>query len=217
MGKKISKDDKINRRFKISLIIFIIVAIITIFIVLNKGNIFGIRLIKVSGVEVEETHTIQLVADDYYLSVDNGVTNAYVTIDGVDRLDGFELVSSDEEVISVQNNKLVAVDEGVATVTAISNEYNIQSEITVNVVTFATRLNVSSEYKTIDVGEQTQMSYTTSPKSATVNLKYASSDETVATVDSNGIVTGISSGYVSIILTDEISGKTTSYAIEVND
>ncbi len=217
MGKKISKDDKINRRFKISLIIFIIVAIITIFIVLNKGNIFGIRLIKVSGVEVEETHTIQLVVDDYYLSVDNGVTNAYVTIDGVDRLDGFELVSSDEEVISVQNNKLVAVDEGVATVTAISNEYNIQSEITVNVVTFATRLNVSSEYKTIDVGEQTQMSYTTSPKSATVNVKYASSDETVATVDSNGIVTGISSGYVSIILTDEISGKTTSYAIEVND
>ena len=217
MGKKISKDDKKNRRFKISLIIFIIVAIITIFIVLNKGNIFGIRLIKVSGVEVEETHTIQLVADDYYLSVDNGVTNAYVTIDGVDRLDGFELVSSDEEVISVQNNKLVAVDEGVATVTAISNEYNIQSEITVNVVTFATRLNVSSEYKTIDVGEQTQMSYTTSPKSATVNVKYASSDETVATVDSNGIVTGISSGYVSIILTDEISGKTTSYAIEVND
>lgn len=217
MGKKISKDDKINRRFKISLIIFIIVAIITIFIVLNKGNIFGIRLIKVSGVEVEETHTIQLVADDYYLSVDNGVTNAYVTIDGVDRLDGFELVSSDEEVISVQNNKLVAVDEGVATVTAISNEYNIQSEITVNVVTFATRLNVSSEYKTIDVGEQTQMSYITSPKSATVNVKYASSDETVATVDSNGIVTGISSGYVSIILTDEISGKTTSYAIEVND
>lgn len=217
MGKKISKDDKINKRFKISLIIFIIVAIITIFIVLNKGNIFGIRLIKVSGVEVEETHTIQLVADDYYLSVDNGVTNAYVTIDGVDRLDGFELVSSDEEVISVQNNKLVAVDEGVATVTAISNEYNIQSEITVNVVTFATRLNVSSEYKTIDVGEQTQMSYTTSPKSATVNVKYASSDETVATVDSNGIVTGISSGYVSIILTDEISGKTTSYAIEVND
>ena len=184
---------------------------------INKGNIFGIRLIKVSGVEVEETHTIQLVADDYYLSVDNGVTNAYVTIDGVDRLDGFELVSSDEEVISVQNNKLVAVDEGVATVTAISNEYNIQSEITVNVVTFATRLNVSSEYKTIDVGEQTQMSYTTSPKSATVNVKYASSDETVATVDSNGIVTGISSGYVSIILTDEISGKTTSYAIEVND
>lgn len=217
MGKKISKDDKINRRFKISLIIFIIVAIITIFIVLNKGNIFGIRLIKVSGVEVEETHTIQLVADDYYLSVDNGVTNAYVTIDGVDRLDGFELVSSDEEVISVQNNKLVAVDEGVATVTAISSEYNIQSEITVNVVTFATKLNVSSEYKTIDVGEQTQMSYTTSPKSATVNVKYASSDETVATVDTNGIVTGISSGYVSIILTDEISGKTTSYAIEVND
>lgn len=217
MGKKISKDDKINKRFKISLIIFIIVAIITIFIVLNKGNIFGIRLIKVSGVEVEETHTIQLVADDYYLSVDNGVTNAYVTIDGVDRLDGFELVSSDEEVISVQNNKLVAVDEGVATVTAISSEYNIQSEITVNVVTFATKLNVSSEYKTIDVGEQTQMSYTTSPKSATVNVKYASSDETVATVDTNGIVTGISSGYVSIILTDEISGKTTSYAIEVND
>ena len=126
-------------------------------------------------------------------------------------------LKEDEEVISVQNNKLVAVDEGVATVTAISNEYNIQSEITVNVVTFATKLNVSSEYKTIDVGEQTQMSYTTSPKSATVNVKYASSDETVATVDSNGIVTGISSGYVSIIVTDEISGKTTSYAIEVND
>ena len=38
-----------------------------------------------------------------------------------------------------------------------------------------------------------------------------------ATVDSNGIVTGVSEGSVSIIVTDKISGRTTSYTINVEE
>ncbi len=212
-----NSEEKLNRKFIITLIIFIITVIITLIIILGKGKIFGFRLIPISEVEVEETHTIQLVADDYYLSEDDGQTELYVTIDGNDVTDGYELVVSDEDVVSVEGNTVTALEEGVTTITAISTEYDIQSEITINVVELATKLVVSSEYKTIDIGEQTQISYTTTPKNATVNVTYASSDESIATVDTNGIVTGVSEGSVSIIVTDEISGKTTSYTINVKD
>lgn len=212
-----NSEEKLNRKFIITLIIFIITVIITLVIILGKGKIFGFRLIPISEAEVEETHTIQLVADDYYLSEDGGQTEIYVTIDGADVTDGYELVVSDEDVVSVEGNTVTALEEGVTTITAISTEYDIQSEITINVVELATKLVVSSEYKTIDVGEQTQISYTTTPKNATVNVTYASSDETIATVDTNGIVTGVSEGSVSIIVTDDISGKTTSYTINVKD
>lgn len=217
MKNKANKDERLNKRFKIALIIFIITAIITLILILGKGKIFGFRLVAISGEEIEDTHTIQLVADNYYLSVDDGETEIFVTIDGLDATEGYELVSSDENIVSIDGNRLVAEEEGTATITAISSEYDVQSEITINVVEFATRLNISSEYQTISIGEQTQMSYTTTPRSATVNVGYASSDESIATVDSNGVVTGASEGQVSIIVTDDISGRTTSYTISVTE
>lgn len=217
MSKKNNKDERLNKKFKITLIIFIIVAILTLIIILGKGKIFGLRLVSISGVEAEETHSIQLVADNYYLSVEDGQTELFVTIDGNDVTEGYDLIVSDESVISVEGNTVTALEEGVATITAVSNEYDIQSEITINVVELITRLNVSSEYTTIDVGEQTQISYTTTPRTATVDITYASSDETIATVDSNGIVTGVASGSVSIIVTDSISRRTASYTIRVSD
>lgn len=217
MKNKVNKDERLNKRFKIALIIFIITVIITLILIIGKGKIFGLRLVAISGEKLEDTHTIQLVADNYYLSVEDGETEIYVTIDGVDVTEGYEIVSSDDNIVTIDGNRLIAVEEGAATVTAISNEYDIQSEITINVVELATRLNVSSEYQTISIGEQTQMSYTTTPRSATVKVEYASSDESIATVDSNGVVTGVSTGQVSIIVTDDISGKTTSYTISVTD
>lgn len=217
MKNKVNKENRLNKKFKITLIIFIITVIITLVLILGKGKIFGFRLIPVSETETAETHTIQLVSDSYYLSVEDGVTELYVTIDGNDVTGGYELVVSDTDVVSLEGNTVTALEEGVTTITAISTEYDIQSEITINVVEFVTRLVISSEYKTIDVGEQTQISYTTTPKDATVNVTYASSDETIATVDSNGIVTGVAEGSVSIIVTDEISGRTTSYTINVEE
>lgn len=211
------KYEKINKIFNITLIILIIAIAITIGLILSKGKVFGFRLIDISETETEteETHTIQLVADSYYISVDEGETELYITIDGIDVTEGYELVVSDESVISVEGNTVTALSEGVATITAVSSEYDVQSEITINVVEIATSLMVSSEYKTIEIGEENQMSYSTTPEDATVDITYASSDESIATVDSNGVVTGVSAGSVSIIVTDGISGKTTSYTINV--
>lgn len=216
MKFKMSKNsEKINKRFKVTLIIFIIVALITLAIILCKGKIFGFRLVALSGAEASASHSIQVVADNYNLSVDGGETDIYVTVDGSDVTDGYELTSSDESVATIEDNKIVAVSEGTTKITAKSTEYDVQSEITINVVELITKLTVSSEFKTIKVGEQTQMSYTTTPKNSTVSVKYASSDETIATVDTNGIVTGVKAGSVSIIVTDEISGKSASYTIKV--
>lgn len=212
-----NKEERLNKRFKITLIIFIITVIITIILILCKGKVFGYRLISISQTETEETHSIQVIADSYYLSEDDGTTELYVTIDGADVTEGYELIVSDEDIVSIDGNTVTAEEEGVVTITAVSDEYNVQSEITINVVELITKLNVSSEYKTIEIDEQTQISYTTVPSTATVNISYTSSDEEIATVDSNGIVTGVSEGSVSIIVTDEISGKTASYTIKVTD
>ena len=92
MKNKVNKENRLNKKFKITLIIFIITVVITLVLILGKGKIFGFRLIPVSETETAETHTIQLVSDSYYLSVEDGVTELYVTIDGNDVTGGYEFL-----------------------------------------------------------------------------------------------------------------------------
>ena len=210
------KKDKTNRRLLITFIILVITVCITLTIILGKGKIFGIRLISISEELVEETHTISAVADSYYISADEGETELYITIDGEDDESGYTITVSDEDVVEVEGNIVTAVDEGTATLTISSDEYeDVQSEVVINVVNTITKLVLKTEYESIKVGGETGMSYTYEPAKATVNIRYASSDEEIAVVDSNGVVTGVSKGTVTIIATDEISGKTASYSIKV--
>lgn len=211
------ENDKLNKKFKITIVIFIITVIITLIIILGKGKIFGIRLVSLSGENAEETHSIQVIAGNSNISVDEGQTELYITIDGEDITDGFTAIVSDDEVISVEGTTVTALSEGTATITIVSDEYEITGDVTINVIQTITKLTLNSEYKKIDIGEENQMSCEYTPEEATVEITYASSDESIATVDENGIVVGVSSGKATIIATDEITGKTASYSIEVMD
>ena len=210
-----NKKSVLNRVLTIAGIIFVITIMVTLFIILNKGNIFGFRLVAVSE-DIEETHTIQLVASSDYLFTDEEA-ELYVTIDGEDVTAGYEIIVSDEEIVSVEENKIMALETGTVTITAISTEYEIQSEITISIVEPITKLTIESEYTKIDVGEQTQISYTYQPTEANIDIEYASTDEEIATIDENGIITGISEGSVTIIATDSITGKSASCSITVDD
>ncbi len=69
----------------------------------------------------------------------------------------------------------------------------------------------------VDVGGTTTLTATVLPEDATnKEVAWSCSDETVATVDNNGLVTGIKAGTATITVTTEDGGKTASCTVTVN-
>ena len=217
MGKK-SKDDRLNGVLKFSFIIFLISACITLFIILNKGVVFGNRLIDISDMVVaEEVHVIQVVTPNTYLKNVGDSTELKISIDGADTLDGFTLSSSDEDVIKIEGTNAIATGLGTAVITAKSEKYGVENTVTLDVIVPITKLDLSAEFSKITIGEKDQISYSTTPKDSnvTVDLIYESSDSEIATVDASGVVTGVSAGTVTITATDRITGISDTYKITV--
>ena len=213
-----NKDERLNRKLKISFIIFLISAILTAAIILNKGVIFGKRLVDISdSTSSEPIHVIQIVASSTYLKNIGDTAEISISVDGEDVTEGYELSSSDDTIVTIEGNIIKSTGLGTAIITARSLEYDVQSTVTVDVVIPITKLTLSAEFSSIEVGGKDQMSYVTKPKdsSVTVNMIYESSDKSIATVDSSGIVTGISSGVVTIKGTDRITGISDSFDITV--
>ena len=78
----------------------------------------------------------------------------------------------------------------------------------------ATAIDISSTEKTIQVGENTQLTATVTPEDATGTVEWSSNTESVATVDSTGKVTGVSVGTATITAT--IDGLTAECTITVD-
>ena len=228
MSKKRRENDKeakLNRRLRNSFIIFLISGILALVIILNKGVIFGKRLVAVTDTSAApEVHTIQLVPASNFIKKDGDKTELMVSIDGADRTDGFELTSSDEDVVKIEFNEeeskyyAVSINPGTSVVTAKSPDYGIEYQATIDVVEPITKLTLSSEEKTISVCQETTMQYSCKPQTSDVkvNISYKSSDESIATVNESGIVTGVSKGTVTITGKDEITGIEATYKVKVN-
>ena len=68
-------------------------------------------------------------------------------------------------------------------------------------------MNFTTTSSTIRVGKDLQLKLKVTPSDAYIDtLTYTSSDEEIATVSPNGIVTGIAPGKVSITLLDSYTG-----------
>ena len=224
MGRsKKSSDARLNRRLRWSAIIFAISAIIALMIIVNKGVIFGKRLVAISesaGTIAEPIHVIQVVATNNYLKNVGDTVELKLYIDGQDVAngEGYELISSDEEVIKIEGDIATAVALGDAVVTARSTEYGVEGTVTLSVVVPASKLTLDAEFDTIGVGETSQISHTTRPTEASgvqVKLNYQSSDNNIATVDNSGIVTGRAPGVVTITGTDKITGLSDTHDITI--
>ena len=132
--------------------------------------------------------------------------------------EGYELTSSDENIVKIEGDTAKAVALGDAVITARSIEYDVEGTVTLSVVVPAKKVTLSAEFSKINVGETSQISHTTKPTEASgvhVNLNYESSDDNIATVDSSGIVTGKAPGTVTITATDKITGLSDTYDIKV--
>lgn len=112
-----------------------------------------------------------------------------------------EWTSSDEEVVTVDATGLItAVGAGEADVTASAKDVNISSTTHVKVVITPTGVEAPETLELVTNGENSKnLDAKMTPEDATeVKLAYESSDESVATVDENGLVTAVADGECTI-------------------
>ena len=109
--------------------------------------------------------------------------------------------SSDSNIVSVDSSgKIKGLKEGTATITVTSSNGKTASiKVTVTTDEVDVERILLSGNKTINVGDLTQIIASIEPENATNReLIWTSSDSSIASVDSNGIVTGLKAGTVTI-------------------
>lgn len=198
---------KNKRILVVSIIIFIIASLVALYLVLNKGHIGNYALVHTEPVSTE-TATIlpqlKLEFDKEYLSSKNKKETAKMTVIAGDEIvtDGVEFSSSDEKVVKInEDNELVAVSDGKATITATYDGMDAKENI--RVITPIKSMTFTSTNSTVRVGKDLQMKLKVTPSDAYIDtLQYSSSDEEVALVDNSGIVTGVAPGKVTITVYD---------------
>ena len=128
--------------------------------------------------------------------------------------------TSNSAVATVNENGLVtAVGAGTATITATTvDDSNLTASCTVTVepnVVLATSIELNQTSANVTEGETLQLTATVMPEDATdKTVTWASSDETVATVDQNGLVTAVAAG-AATITASTIDGSDFSASCEV--
>jgi len=135
--------------------------------------------------------------------------------------------SSDEDIVFVEDNvTIVANSQGQAiiTVSFAGNENYTAAEnktITVNVALNDASVSVENDTLNLKVDETYVINATIKPDTIMLKIKYTSSNESVATVDKNGIVTAVGEGTAIITLEvgdNEIYAKnSTTVTVNVKD
>ena len=125
--------------------------------------------------------------------------------------------SSDTTVATVTQNGIVTgVSKGEATITVSNGNQTSTCKITV-IAKGIQRIELTKRDINLSVGGKTTIKVKVIPEDATnKKLIYKSNDETVATVDSNGVVTAKSDGVASITITDETGKAKVTCRIIVN-
>ena len=109
--------------------------------------------------------------------------------------------SSDESVATVERGRVTGVKAGSCEITCVSNSNpSLSGTVQLTVTQQVTRVQFDTlNGVTFPVRTSTQLAWTVFPEDATNKaLKFTSSSQKVATVDQNGLVTGISRGTATI-------------------
>lgn len=188
----------------ISIIIFFLVAGAALYLVLNKGHIGEYSLVSLETEPEEIIPVVSLELEKAYLSSqdEEDVCKVIVKVDGVEQTEGVVLESSDENIAKInENNEVVPVKDGKVTIKATYGKAEATADI--KVITPIKSMSFTSTNSTIRVNKDLQLKLKVTPSDAYMDtLTYTSSDESIATVSPDGIVTGIAPGKVTITLFD---------------
>ena len=127
--------------------------------------------------------------------------------------------SSDTSIATVdKNGKVIAVEPGDCVITATSQDSGVTARCSLTVTQPITGISLNTNAKTILAGEKFVIIPTIEPLDAdNKNVTYTSSDTSVATVDSDGIVTGVRGGKTVIIVKTEERGLIASCLVTVQE
>ena len=119
--------------------------------------------------------------------------------------------TSKESVVTVSNGTVTAVGPGTATVTAKVGDKTATCEYTVKAPLTSIELNNGENDVSLVKGQNKNISIKYNPENTTDGkaVTWASSDETVATVDGNGKVKAIKAGTTTITATSTVSDRIT--------
>lgn len=107
--------------------------------------------------------------------------------------------SSDNSVATVEDGVVSAIKEGSVTITAMAGEKSATCEITVISVPVES-LTLDKESATLKIGETLKINATVMPAESTDKSVYwISQNESVATVDEDGVVTALKAGSATIL------------------
>ena len=148
----------------------------------------GIRLTKTSA-ELDEGETLELF---YKLEPSDATTQGVVWAS-----DNTDVATVDEDGI------VTAVKAGTATITvSVKGQPEIKATCTITVKSSTiavTKLTLSESSVEVSVGKTLPLTCTIEPTNATNReLVWSTSDETIASVDAQGVVTGVKAGTVTI-------------------
>lgn len=128
--------------------------------------------------------------------------------------------TSDKNIVAVtQAGVVTGVEKGTATITAQIDGTKIKAKCTITVGTAVTKLTVKEKAQTVEEGNTLQLGVTITPSNASnKKLIYTSSDKTVVTVSSTGVVTAMKPGMAVItIKTMDGSANTVQVTITVEE
>ena len=123
------------------------------------------------------------------------------TLSPEDYTDTYTVTSSDTEIATVDKfGNVVAKKVGTAVIT-VTTSRGLEKSCTVKVYSPATAVTLSADSKTIFANRSFELKANLSPSDCTDSVIWSSSDDRIATVDKDGMVTGVSKGCATITAT----------------
>lgn len=178
---------------------------------LDKSKVTAVRNDKIINVNwTKVAHASSYVLSRYNKST--GIVN--------DIYEGTDTAFEDKDLTSgkyVYTVKVI-VDENAADTNIYSNSVSEESEAVI-IPESVTGIEVANDYQHMGlfVGGSGKIRYSVLPSNATnTNVTFKSLNEKVATVDANGVVTGVSEGNADIVITTEEGGFEAKCTVRVD-
>ncbi len=132
--------------------------------------------------------------------------------------------SSDTSIAIVNNGVVSALREGEVIISVTSADGGIVASASINITAntddtiSVTAIYVTPQRLRLETGETSQLTYVISPSNATnKNVTWRSKDETLATVDENGLVTALKEGVVEIEVISEDGQLRSDATVEITE
>jgi len=188
--------------------LFLVIAFFAITFGCSKGKEEIIPEVKVNRIEVEDSTIEIIVGESLSIEVNHYPSSVAAPV--------YEWLSSDEDIVLIENGVILAKKVGEAKITVKVKELDVSTIFNVKILPIvAESLTLSSESSEIKIGESLMIDYKIHPLNTTnlesKEIEWSTSDDKIASI-LDGKITGVGVGEVEIIAKikeSEIIGKIT--------